>query len=449
MTLTGLTLQSTRGSHDCGTIVGRPAHHGDVYVPRAFWTEAVESPMRIGTRTVGFDAGQFLKEEEMRVGGKDRMKTYLLGKWDGVAEAKAEVTRTMRAEAVQERAALAADSTTGREEEVEKRLRNTRDFRAGLDIQKLQSAQARAERRVQEDQDSKAIAPRLLYAVHQEALAQELRCRDTRDNANANHAAGQVRMRRNREERQQEIAQHHELSKYADVENDTRLALHAERKANLEKALKRGEENLKRYPGFDNSAEVRIQEQARELEARESRFLAEREMRRGRQEQQVVDGLHAQVSASEKRKLLDKQMDQMRGHRIRDSCTAALNADMAKLAKHKELEIQSQESLLNVIAYHQAKEERQGYKRPVQIDTLHELASSLRRLGKGTLVASRSRSVPRLSNSAAEPKEIKHWVDISRPLAFGGPVGTFAGEGGATTISLKASGGLKRIATAA
>merc|ERR1712232_1124562 len=123
-----------------------------------------------------------------------------------------------------------------------------------------------------------------------------------------------------------------------------------------------------------------------------------------RQKQSVMNELKGQSSALAKRRLIDGQIKEMELRKVTESYNQGEGADKENQKARRS-------------------EERQV----VGLEKRPSLA--------------KSQSMPSRGPSS------KPWVDITRPQALGGPVGCFAGEGGTSIISLKATGGLRRILT--
>lgn len=253
---------------------------------------------------------------------------------------------------------------------------------------------------------------RVAQSMQQELFRQERVRLAEKQNEAANKALEQSRIDQRRSDYEAEQQEARRKAREFNLQEEYRLLAQTQRVNAAEAHYKKGTDFYLNGAGrIDAEREKRENDRlARDLKMNNALYDVYHKTRddaRARQQQNVQNGLNLQSSTMAKRRLIDNQMRQM------------------ELRKVEELG-------------------RKG-------DTAEQEARAQRRSEERQILGleprpplSRSQSVPPLQASV----QVKPWVDITRPQPMGGPLGCFGGEGGSSVISLKATGGLRRIATA-
>eukprot|EP00928_Gymnodinium_smaydae_P047769 TRINITY_DN31901_c0_g1_i1.p1 TRINITY_DN31901_c0_g1~~TRINITY_DN31901_c0_g1_i1.p1 ORF type:complete len:472 (-),score=122.27 TRINITY_DN31901_c0_g1_i1:183-1598(-) len=447
----GGTLTQRRGLHDSGMLKDMPLD-ADVYVPRALWTEATESPMKVSNRTVEWDPRQFLEEERRRAGGKERLRNYLVGQYTQQWNETQKKHDTLIANSHAEARAMNDDLRAYEAEEDNKRkmASTANDARnAQLAAANRLAAQRMRNARMQEARELAEVKLRVHAQLDEEHRGEQRKRAEAKKNADMLRAQVEANKQRRLEERQQEAAEQRQLLRDTNLQDEYRLMAQQSRMQAGREAMERGLEQWQRAAGkMDDDRRRQQEEQLRRDELRnnlkQDKYIAARNQARERMRLQMCEELATQTTAAEKRRLIDSQMRRQEADGVRAVCEEGARRDAERLAQKKAEEAKVQREQKAMMADRQEREKRECYKRPPAANTMAVLAATEGRQDARDL--RRERRAAKAAATAPARAETKPWVNISKSQGFD-RVGTFAGEGGSAIISLKATGGTSRILT--
>lgn len=356
------------------------------YVPRAMWTEAVDSPMKLGNRTEKWDPHQFLREEAARTQGKERLGQYLTsqrghqtmerlhtGEAAGMA-ATLKLAATLSADAL---AASAQDAT-----KATKAQELRQKFREGLDEQARDLAQRERDMRTEEAKEGAEMRLRNMQQM----------CLDLRDEERKRALAcaaarlSVAQMKASEKARREETAIANEQARSAIAQNRTA----DERRAGAEK--KRVEDKQRemqfiadRYlatagaaeEAKRQTAELREDTSERKMLHRQEEFYLMREQARASQKANMVRALGTQKGDAATSRGQEKRGLEEEKSAAREAYRTFVEQEVDKTKSKRTRELQNQREIQAMIAEKYSRELAEGSKRNLATNTMAPAADAL------------------------------------------------------------------------
>jgi len=447
-----------RGSGDVGAIVDMS--EGDHYVPRANWTEAIESPMRCSNRNADFDPKQFVKEQEARNAQTERKRTYLQGQFDRSFQETAWKTANMNADKAHTtmvREANLAQHGAAENERKAKIEENKKLMCEHLKARQRELAKHSRHALLTEARERAEIDMRTAQTLNDEHMEQDKRRKAAEENGKQILLEVARRGQQKSDDRVREAEEQRKTMKSFLLQEEYRLMAQQQ----LYKAC--GEQMDVMTKIFsDTAGKQNAERERKELERLDRDMLrnnlkidkhyASREQARENSRLHMIKGLNAQQTAGDKRRLIENQMKQMDneagGGMLEDGIRMEAEKQAHRLAEAKKVQ-QDQIAHMGTNQRREMKEAAQlgntgGHRRPTQVGTMAKMAATARKQG---IQGSKSDSSLKRAPATPPRVEIKPHVDISRGPGFGGSIGCFGGEGGTQAILLRATGGQCRLLT--
>jgi len=371
-----------RGSHDVGTIKGLPPEN--IYVPRASWTEAAESPMKLGNRTDVWNANQFLKEEEMRQGGQEKRRQYLLSQYGNQWGELRKKTATMKDTGNSELAAMRADMVAYANKEKRKEedsANNRKTFREGLDAQSLDLEHKRA---AQMNQETKENAEMKLRNAQQ--LCEDMKEANRRKKLLEGQMAGNVneeaaKAKAKKDDRNREIQLFRQDMREQLLHDEAKNLAQSGNMKIAQDRMQACADNWHRTAGKTDAQRHKAEANRQDIdekrhEARMDLFYASREQARESQRQNMAQQLKSQVEF--------RQTQRQNENNNRSDDSAALmeaqrrfnEGEAQKIRDQKVRELEVQQSQRDMIAAKHKREQKEGHKQPHSTGTMRPARSA-------------------------------------------------------------------------
>lgn len=461
--LASVHLLPNRGAHEVGAVAGLDVKD-PFYVPRASWTETVDSPLK--QRRPDFDPRQFMDDELRRQRHQSGIKSYLRKEMGRQLEESLLKRKSLGDDKQGDARLNAADlarSAKGEKIEMEEMQKTRQRFRAGLDKQAADNARRQQEQKLLKAHEAAETKLRTVQEICKEIAEQERRKKAAHDEAAASMSTlqdkqenAQAEKRREAEElRLRMLLQAREDERRLQAQQDRMKAAQAHQDASAKHwADTAGKEDALRFSREDLRQD---RDEKRHNELTDA-YYARRELARKRQQVRMVSTLNHQVETSAGKKELAQLQKRADLEAVHADTRRTLEEEFDKTRGHKTAELELQLALVQQMAEKQRRAQQEGYRAPPASATMSvspkmlesamarcPLAGSSGRMLDGGNLSQRLDAAKYLQKPMG-CVEVKPWVDITRSHGFGGVVGVFGGEGD-TRTTLAATGGPGRLLT--
>lgn len=448
-----------RGSNVVGTVIGLAGD--DIYVPRAMWTESVDSTLRERE----FDPRKFVEEELHKQSRQQGLRKHLTREMGRQLEAKAPFRHTI----AEEKRGLAQN--TGEEVERmvreqalenEERERNRRALRTGLDEQVARNARRAEESRLREARDAAEMKMRTVQQLCEEVAEQSRQKKACKLEALEAKREREARARKLRDERQSEAEDVRRATQMQAVQEEQRLVAQHERLRAAQAGLD-ARSGISR-PFLEAEAQRRASEELRQARDEERHQVltdahyARREAARDRQRQKMVQGLQRQVDVKQQQGIIPLIQKQAELDAVNESTRRNLEHELQKMYHRRAEQMELQSTLLAQMREKQVRAAGDGYRPPPAAATMiggfagasPTAGNSGGRQGGSSCAADSTGLAQRVDAPRYVIKPLGRGaaVDIERGHGLGGVVGVFGG-GSAQNSALAATGGPMRLLTKA
>lgn len=298
-----------RGVHDAGDVnVGvRGNSSSSTYIPRASWTEAVESPMKLGNRTDVWDPRRFLLEEQARTLGNDRRKHHLMTERHAQYEAIAQTLGAKERENQVDMGTLKESFKVmdAREQaKTDKAKENKRIFKEGLDEQRKDFARRERELRQEEAKEHAEIKVRGMQQLCLEMKDQEEKRAHVTKIAKGYKSVIEAKAQEKIEERRAAAKQVHETIKHLKASDAATDAIKTQALETKQQHMQACTDRYEKTTGKVEQEKQRFhaaREDKHEQQMRQKLddYYNQREMGRLRQKQAIVQTLNEQTAHAE------------------------------------------------------------------------------------------------------------------------------------------------------
>eukprot|EP00929_Paragymnodinium_shiwhaense_P123501 TRINITY_DN9742_c0_g1_i1.p1 TRINITY_DN9742_c0_g1~~TRINITY_DN9742_c0_g1_i1.p1 ORF type:complete len:512 (-),score=117.09 TRINITY_DN9742_c0_g1_i1:334-1869(-) len=361
-----------RGSHAVGTLKGAQPGDGMPYVPRASWTEATESPMRLGNRQAEFDPQQFMKEEQDRLHGKERLRQYLLNQYAQQWGAGSNDAEQARKDYETEVAANTADVNKLAEDEKRKKKRDTenrRQMREGLDQQSHEMALRARDQRLQEAKEFNEMKLRSSQQLCLEMKEQERRRQMLKQNENEVREHMALNARNRQENRDEEIAMFRQMQREQTMQDVSRLMAQQNFLKEKQDQMQASSDVYERTAGAKNRSREnhemkRQDDDEKRHNLRMDTFYARREQAREKQRQNMVKGLKEQCDHREAQRNAARNQRNDDGDAMFAAARRNAEMELQKQREKRQQELEVQQHHRDHIAEKARKEKEAGTSGP-------------------------------------------------------------------------------------
>eukprot|EP00928_Gymnodinium_smaydae_P052975 TRINITY_DN37087_c0_g1_i1.p2 TRINITY_DN37087_c0_g1~~TRINITY_DN37087_c0_g1_i1.p2 ORF type:complete len:507 (-),score=146.15 TRINITY_DN37087_c0_g1_i1:60-1580(-) len=396
-----------RGANDVGTVKGVS---GEQYVPRANWSEALDSPMKLGNRTADWDPQQFMREEHARSMNKQKMRQYLVGQRNAQYGENADKAATLKLERTQDAASLATDMETQRlrEEADQAQIRKNREIlRRSLDTHCAHQARQEREQRAQEAKEAAEMKLRTTQQLCAEMRERARRREMLEGNSREIMEHIQSNARRRRDDRANENQQAREKMRRDLAADEKRLQVTNDRIKAKQDQMQASADLYSRTAGLLNGQREHAETTRQENDIarhtlRMDMYYASREQARERERQQMIRELNAQSDFNEQRRQQARQNKSDDSDALIAANRRHIEHEMQKARDAKAQAIQVQAENAAMVEEKIRRETQAGYRRPAACMTMAPPGC-----GFGSLGA---------SASPEKEHELMRTVDASRYL---------------------------------
>eukprot|EP00747_Dinoflagellata_sp_TGD_P165420 gnl/TRDRNA2_/TRDRNA2_186661_c0_seq1.p1 gnl/TRDRNA2_/TRDRNA2_186661_c0~~gnl/TRDRNA2_/TRDRNA2_186661_c0_seq1.p1 ORF type:complete len:552 (-),score=135.68 gnl/TRDRNA2_/TRDRNA2_186661_c0_seq1:124-1779(-) len=355
------------GSHEVSK------NHPHIYVGRAGWTEADDSPWK--PSLVEFNPRLWLQDEAWRA---DKERRYKQFQRKNLEEGK-DVAKTMRATALAEHHKIDPGFTFSenlRPSDYAQTMK--KNYKALLDEQTADQAVRAKEARLEELQYAANVRAESLRNLKEEIQKEEDRKRTRREH----FRQGQQMQAKKKADTAQEKADLAEYLRQKCIDDDIQADMLATAKMQAsQKFAKEEQARINTFMRTAGSAELsktlttnnREQKDEEDYQNRWNTVLFKREAGRARQRAQMIKGLNDQMDASrarEEKAHLEMQayMDEM-GRTLKQMD----EAESTKMRNLKNQAVGCQTINLQMMLEKEMKEQKEGYRRPIPLATMSQL----------------------------------------------------------------------------
>lgn len=368
-----------RGSHDVLKGDGACPHSGnDLYVPRAMWSEAVDSPMKVSNRKSDWHPHQFLEEEKARASGRETLKSYLVGQYAKQGAEKAAQKGDGKADTKREAMQLDVEFAKNAKQELmktEKLQENKRIMKAGLDAQQAELRALEMQSRIGEAREAAEVKLRNAQQLADDMNRGSRRRQQATENAQHMKAQAESKERQKRLDRASEVNEFRQQMK--DTLHQDELKLMASqlrmREGNDREAARgaanevgAGKQERERLKAESDRQEI----DAKKHELRTELYYARREQARERQRQEMIRSLHEQSAFRQSQNADDGEGKKRESAALAAAMRMNMENDLQKASsKRQKAETVAQHNLA-ACAEKQKMEMAQGHRRPPQTATM-------------------------------------------------------------------------------
>lgn len=338
------------------------------YVPRASWTEAIDSPMRIGNRTAEWDAKHFMKEEQDRQNGQKRLREYLLNQYALQWGAGNDDSEQRKRDFDKEVATMTADVANFNAAEKRRKDQDTanrRTMREGLDQQSQEIALRHRDQRLQEAREFNELKLRSAQQLCIEMEQHDKRKAMLKQNENEirEHIAQNARNRK--ESRDDEVALFRQMQREQTLQDVNRMAAQQGFLEEKQAQIKASSDMYERTAGARNrardNAEVKRQDDdERRHNLRMDTFYQRREDARERQRLQCVKGMKEQIAEVERKREEARNQRDTDGQDLAEKARIHAEAELKKQKDKRQQEKEIAQHHLDQIAEKQRREKEAG-----------------------------------------------------------------------------------------
>eukprot|EP00927_Polykrikos_kofoidii_P024519 TRINITY_DN22290_c0_g1_i1.p1 TRINITY_DN22290_c0_g1~~TRINITY_DN22290_c0_g1_i1.p1 ORF type:complete len:474 (+),score=102.42 TRINITY_DN22290_c0_g1_i1:115-1536(+) len=366
-----------RGCNDIGTINGLSADENH-YVPRAGWTEANESPMKLGNRRTDWDPMQFLKEEHSRSMAKKKQKEYLLGEYGKQFGKTATLAASMRSEKEDETAKMKADVQANLEHMNSKgpQLRKNQELlRTALDVQTGNLEHRHRSAAALEAREAAELKLRNAQLLCAEMKEQESRRLDRVKNAEVVKRQMATNEGARRDASSGHAEEFKQTMRAGRLQDEAKQAAKQARLEDAQRRISANEDMFLRTAAKDDREKLEREERRQEAwekahNLRTDVFYAKREQARERQRQQMVLELDAQVKSREVARNSGKHDKTSENDAIMAAARRNMDNELQIASDKRSQEKQVQQELLSMMEAKRQTEREEGYRRPAVIRTM-------------------------------------------------------------------------------
>jgi len=448
-----------RGEHSFGTVKGFDHLPGELYVPRAGWTESFSSPLK--HREADPDAEKWLAasgEQAYKASMKQHIRHGVLGQ---VRDREAAM-QTMKAGDMELLARSSIDVARLAKEKDEAKVRHkerAKVFREGLCDQMAHKEQVTRNLQAQNVYEGAEIKKRTTQQLVQDLAKADTRKDDLRREMLSAVSEARALKAQRREDQQRENAELRENLRATLNEEGSRFL---EQQQRVKAAMASQEAFYKRYSSTTGAEQQeRLDKEARRHDKDEKQHqrrmdmhYAQREMARERQKQRMVEALASQVESKSKRGPTKHMQQELELEALGDCLRQGREAELHKQRCKRAEELENQAALVAQMHERQQRQKAENpHARPTPRLSTMSVTPALLASAEGWRTGARSAmpditqnldAARHLSKPLGRPEGPQPWQDIAASLGPGGVVGIFGGEG-ATRAVLMSTGGPGRL----